>query len=498
MIKYSKYIVVLLALFIALPSCDDGFAEKNQNPGIAAGIDPGFQLSWTQLRTSGGRYENWRAGLIYSSMMIQHMAAVCGYWTGDKYTFNSGYSSSLFERGYSEQVKEIVSLIDGLEANGGTPQQLAIANIWHVVIFHRMTDMYGDIPYNEAGRGFLDSNTRPAYDPQSDIYADMLQRLETAATSLGSGNTYGDADFVYQGDEDSWKRFANSLMLRLAMRMEKADAAGAEAWAKKAIAGGLMSGTQHDAFILHAAGPDGINRNGIGEVLDKANGFGDDCPRISNTFMDILSSTNDPRLSLIAEPSTNGGVYLGLPNGLDATGLAANQTGTSIDDFSRINANIVKVSSPMFFMTYAESELLVAEAVMKGWATGNAGDHYNNGVRAAMKLFDHYAESEKVADADIDAYLAANPFDASNGMEQIGTQFWIATFLNEYESFSNWRRTGFPNLTPVDFPGNESNSQIPRRLRYSDNEYGTNAANVEAANARQGADQFFTRVWWDK
>jgi len=87
-------------------SCDDGFAEINTNPQAAINIDPTFQMPWVQLRTSGGRYENWRAGMIYSSMMIQHLAATCGYWVGDKYTFNGGYSSSLIDRAYSEQVKE--------------------------------------------------------------------------------------------------------------------------------------------------------------------------------------------------------------------------------------------------------------------------------------------------------------------------------------------------------------------------------------------------------
>ena len=108
--KY-KLILVLAVMMLCNTSCDEDFAAINTNPQIATSIDPGFQMTWTQLRTSGGRYENWRASLIYSSMMIQHMAALCGYWTGDKYTYNAGYSSSLFDRAYTEQVKDAVDLV---------------------------------------------------------------------------------------------------------------------------------------------------------------------------------------------------------------------------------------------------------------------------------------------------------------------------------------------------------------------------------------------------
>ncbi|CAN0586794.1 unnamed protein product, partial [Ectocarpus sp. 12 AP-2014] len=128
---------------------------------------------------------------------------------------------------------------------------------------------------------------------------------------------------------------------------------------------------------------------------------------------------------------------------------------------------------------------------------GDAETHYNNGVTAAMKQLSLYGDAGIIADADIADYLAANPYDTANALEQINTQYWAATFLNEYESFSNWRRTGFPALTPVNYPGNVTNGTIPRRLTYSESEQSNNPDNYAAVIAAQGPDVLTTRVWWD-
>ncbi|MCR9289385.1 MAG: SusD/RagB family nutrient-binding outer membrane lipoprotein [Bacteroidetes bacterium] len=500
--KSLKYIMILVACLMVQTSCDDGFADLNTNPNAANEINPGFQFTWVQLRTSGGRYENWRAGLIYSSMMIQHMSALCGYWSGDKYTYNAGYASSLFDRAYVEQVKDMQDLVNTLESGAqGDATMLGMAKIWRVVIFHRLTDLYGDIPYSEAGKGFLEGIDFPQYDAQADIYANMLNELETGIASISSGG-FGGADLIYGGDTEQWKRFGNSLMLRLAMRMSEVDAASARTWVGKAIAGGVMQSNADDAFIAHTNGPEGVNRNGIGEVLDKSNGFGDDCPRLSATLVDWMTATGDPRLDIFGElPASGSGVHNGMPNGLDDTSIQDNPTGTSVDDFDRVNPVLVTVESPMMFMTYAETELLLAEAAVKGWHTGDAATHYENGVRAGMKQYAHWDASLEVADADIDAYLAANAFDGSES--QIGWQYWAATFLNEYESFANWRRTGYPELTPTNHPNNVTGGTIPLRLVYPQGEAGGNPDNFQAALDRQGMSSDFTShltvpVWWDK
>jgi len=359
--------------------------------------------------------------------------------------------------------------------------------------------MYGDIPYFQAGKGALEGIDFPAYDAQEVIYADMLKELEEGIAQISSGG-FGGADLIYGGDVAQWKKFGNSLMLRLGMRLSEADPGGSQAWVAKAIAGGVMDSNADDAFIQHTNGPEGINKNGIGEVLDKSNGFGDDCPRLSATIVSLLEG--DPRLQIFGIPSANTGEYAGMPNGLDETTIQENPTGTSVDDFSRINPAIVLVESPMMFMTYGETELLLAEAAMRGWHSGDAATHYANGVRAAMKMWEHYDASLTVEDAMIDAYLADNPFDEATGMQQIGEQYWLATFLNEYEAYSNYRRTGFPMLTPVNYAGNVTNGQIPVRLAGNPGEGSLNPSFSEAAT-RQGLGSDFSShmivpVWWDK
>ena len=495
-----KVLVLILAMTMIQVSCDDNFAEINTNPQVAIDIDPGFQFSWVLLRTSGGRYENWRAALIYSAMINQHLAALCGYWTGDKYTFNGDYSSSLFDRAYPEQVKDIQDLINTLEKGEvGDQTMLGMARIWRVVIFHRLTDLYGDIPYSEAGLGAISGVDFPTYDTQESIYADMLTELEQAVGQLGSGG-FGAADFVYGGDVDKWRKFGNSLMLRLAMRLTERDGATARAWAAKAISGGIMQDNSDDAFIAHTNGPEGVNRNGIGEVLDKANGFGDDCPRLSATLVDKMVAKGDPRLDIFGVIPPGRTTHNGLPNGLDEMTILDNPTGTTIDDFDRINPLLVTVSTPMMFMTSAEAQLLAAEAIQRGYASGDAAAHYAKGIANGMGQWVHFNADFAIDQATVDAYVAANGYDASRAFELIGHEYWMATFLNEYEAWSNIRRLGEPRLVPTNYPGNITGGQLPRRLAYPASESGR--APFEEAKSRQGLGNDFPSfmsvpVWWD-
>jgi len=141
---------------------------------------------------------------------------------------------------------------------------------------------------------------------------------------------------------------------------------------------------------------------------------------------------------------------------------------------------------------------MLAEAAERwGLAGGDPEPHYNAGVRAAMKMLEIYGSEAVIDEADIEAYLLANPFDVTNAIEQINTQYWAATFLNDYETFSNWRRTGFPVLVPVNYPVNATNGTIPRRLTYTESEAVNNPDNYAAAIAAQGPDIMTTRVWWD-
>ncbi|MGC6403416.1 MAG: SusD/RagB family nutrient-binding outer membrane lipoprotein [Flavobacteriaceae bacterium] len=496
----KKFLTLILAssLFIAC-DFDKGFDEMNINPTKASQIDVNNKLASVFLRTSGERYENWRASLIYSSMIVQHMSSTATYWTGNFYTRNEGYATSLFDRAYPQQVKEIEDIIHQLNEEGNSGTAMGIARIWRVFIFHRLTDLYGDIPYSEAGKGYIEGILKPAYDAQEDIYMDMLSELEAGIGQLGA-STLGAADLLYQGDVDKWRRFGNSLMLRLAMRLTKADAATAQAWATKAISAGTMSSNGDIAYIQHTLGPEGINKNGHGEVFSA-----DGNPRLSKTFVDFLQG--DPRLPILgarrSDGSTNPADLIGLPNGLTSGALEA-KYGTTSSEYAEPNRGVITgEDAPMVFQTYAEVEFLKAEAAHRGWISSDAATHYNNGVKAAMQMLSMlYPNAAAISDAQVADYLAARPFDAANAMEMIHSQYWVATFLNEYEAFANWRRTGFPVLQPFGgeavYDGNVTNGTIPRRLIYPNGESSTNPENFEAALSRQGPNEFTTRVWWDK
>lgn len=492
---------ILGAVLILISACTKNFEEINKNPNAATTISVDYLFSHSQLKTatSGDNgYENWRANLIYSECMIQHMASTEGYWVGDKYFYDPGYSASLFDKAYTNELKDLISVLDSTKDNAALANKYAAARIWKVVIFQRLTDLYGDIPYSEAGMGYDKQIFSPKYDAQSDIYADMLNELDQACSSFdASKETFGSADLVYGGDVDKWKRFGYSMMLRLAMRESKVDPSNAQTWAQKAIAGGVMQSNDDNCFIAMADGPTQLNQNGNSIALSQGEPTTPEGgPRLSQTFVDSLKNYNDPRLRVYGElpdGNTNPADQKGLPPGSDAI------TAPDLSIYTRPNLTTVGLlSAPMYFQTYAEVEFMLAEAAVRGWGASDAASHYNAGVTAALLYVNNYGPAVPIDQSEVDAYLAAKPYNPNGDqLNQINTQYWLATFLNGYEAFANWRRCGYPLLIPVNYPGNVTNGTIPRRLQYPQNEYSNNPDGIASALSRQGPDLLTTRVWWD-
>ena len=489
----KKILLTFFALSLVLSSCEfgEGFEEMNIDPNKASQLDVSNKFASAILKTSGGRYENWRASLIYQSTMIQHLSSTAGYWSGDKYFRSDQYANALWDRYYPDVIKEIEDIRAQLTSEGNSGSEMGMLRILRVFAFTRLTDIYGDIPYSEAGQGYINGILKPKYDAQQDIYMDMLKELEAAVAQLGSSTTMGAGDIMFQGNMAKWKAWGNSMMLRLAMRLTKADSATAKAWAEKAVAAGTMTSNDHIAMVQHTDGPAGINKNGHGEVWQA-----DGNARMSKTFMDWMS--DDPRLTVLAQRTSDGSTavadLIGMPNGSDGNSIPDNSIYASLND------DLKGVDVPMVFHSYAEVRLLKAEMAFRGWSVpGDAKTHYEAGVKAAMQMLSQlYTNAAAISDAEVATYLAAKPYDAARGWEMISEQYWAATLLNEYESFNNWRRTGYPTLTPVNYDGNVTGGTIPRRLIYPVSEQNTNGDNYGAAVARQGADNFTTRIWWDK
>ena len=489
----KKILLTFFALSLVLSSCEfgEGFEEMNVDPNKASQLDASNKFASAILKTSGGRYENWRASLIYQSTMIQHLSSTAGYWSGDKYFRSDQYANALWDRYYPDVIKEIEDIRAQLTSEGNSGSEMGMLRILRVFAFTRLTDIYGDIPYSEAGQGYINGILKPKYDAQQDIYMDMLKELEEAVAQIGASTTMGSSDLIFQGNTTKWKAWGNSMMLRLAMRLTKADSATAKAWAEKAVAAGTMTSNDHIAMVQHTDGPAGINKNGHGEVWQA-----DGNARMSKTFMDWMK--DDPRLTVLAQRTSDGSTavadLIGMPNGSDGNSVPDNSIYASLND------NLKGVDVPMVFHSYAEVRLLKAEMAFRGWSVpGDAKTHYEAGVKAAMQMLSQlYTNAAAISDAEVATYLAAKPYDAARGWEMISEQYWAATLLNEYEAFSNWRRTGYPTLTPTNDPGNVTGGTIPRRLIYPTGEESTNADNFAAAIARQGPNDFTTRVWWDK
>jgi hypothetical protein len=218
------------------------------------------------------------------------------------------------------------------------------------------------------------------------------------------------------------------------------------------------------------------------------------------------ASDDDPRLFIITE-GVNGNTdplaQQGMPNGLDGPGLDE-YTGipNSVPNelFTQLNLDLLEDDDPYPLMTYSEVEFLLAEAAIRGIGnvSGSAKDHYENGVRAAMQMYVPMDAEAIVTDAEVDAYLAAHPFpegDDEAALEMIGTQMWASKFLNWWEAWSDWRRTGYPVLEPTNFPGSVTPGYIPTKLRIPNRELATNNENYQAG--RTTPDDPTGLVWWD-
>lgn len=520
--KLFKYFLALMVAFSLFAACTKKFEDLNTDPTTAGPeqFDPNFLLTTSQIRYTGSSdfsYETWRAQLIYFSTMMQHFSHLAGYWAGDKYTLNTAYTAAYFERAYDEQVKHVVDMVEITRDKAQYANLHQIARIMKVLIFHRITDIYGDVPYSEAGMGYYKRIFRPKYDNQSDIYPDMLKELDEASSKLDATKGSPTGDLIYAGDIAKWKKFGYSLMMRLGMRLTKVDANLAKTWVEKAAAGGVFTSNADNAMAKHDATGGRPTVNRISQVINLP--YEINVIKWSKTFVDFLKNNNDPRLGVLSEipPPGQEGIIgaagdntaanqIGMPNGYDLQGGATDINKApgypgSFNKYSRpINRWYAKMDGITMILSYAEVELMLAEAKQRGWnVAGTADGHYNAGVKAAMQMLAQWDPAAAISDAQVAAYLAARPYVAANGLEMINTQYWAATVFNDYETFANWRRSGYPVLTPVNYPGNVTGGTIPRRLIYPEAEASTNPDNYKAAIGRlTGGDKLTSRVWWDK
>lgn len=489
-----KKIIPICCLFL-LSACDQGFEDINTNPAAATDIPAEFLFTNALLGGALNVYQASGASLAYASCFVQHLTSTKFNWQGDKYFNDPFHSQALFVDAYTHEVKSIVQLLDLVRDQPAQQNLRAMARIWKTVIFHRLTDLYGDIPYSEAGLGYVENIFDPVYDTQEAIYTDMLEELEEACLALDETlPNPGAADILYKGSVAQWRKFGYSMMLRLAMRLTKVNPEAAKNWSKKAMDGGIMEDDLHAALIPRATGPADFSKNGVSFFTAT-----EDYGRVCKTLVNWLQAHEDPRLPVFAWQKL-GNDWLGQPHGLDDLMIITYKGGQNLDSFARIHPLLLQLDDPTVIMSAAEPQLLAAEVCLRGWSEKEASAFYAAAIRANMKMWVRFDASFTIADEQIDDYLAANPLpaDPAEAIRFINEQYWAATFLNHLEAFANWRRSGFPALVPSNFPGNATGGTIPRRLKYPQREYSVNSSSIQAAIQRQGADEMTTRVWWDK
>ena len=514
--------------------CTKDFNTINTDPNTVSAtlIDPNYLMSQSQIQFSNTGYDQ----LLFQSMWVQSLAGTYTYYSnGDKYVAGGSfedYKARTWNTSYGAAtlVYQMKKLVAG---NAAYKNLDNCGSILLALYLERITDAYGDIPYSQALKS-AEGVASPVFDSQQSIYTSMLSTLATATAGLDASKSGPSSDLFYGGDVTKWKKLGYSLMLRLAMRLTKVDAATAQKYAEMAYTGGAMSSIADDAGVK----ADYTNGNGNSNAA--AYLVTDDFREVrwGNTLISYMKSNSDPRISAVAEISAGTGktanqtqapgintasLQIGMPNGYDQNGgatdisKAPNYPGTSPAD-PTVSGDAAapdgKYSRPRFavygdrnginmLITYGETELLFAEAATRGWATGVAATHYANALAADMQELAQLNATPQavVAPADIAAYVAAHPLVPATALQQINWEYYVetSTTFNFNEAWANWRRSGFPVLTAVKYIGQFTDGNIPRRIEYPVSLPATNGANLAAAIAKlTGGDSFTARIWWDK
>jgi len=474
----------LAGLVLAMSACDRGLTDVNQNPNAPTDVGPAYllpQAITASVRTVFG------AGMMLSHTSIWPQQTVqIQYPVEEIGQVRPGTMQGWWDNFYAGYLTDVQVIIEkGKESEKGNVEGVGL--IWKSWLYSQVTDLYGDVPYSEALEGA--ANTTPVYDTQQEVYEGMLKDLAAGAALLGTDGDFGSGDVLYGNDFGKWKKFANSLRMRFAMRLSEVDAATARAAFTAAYSAGGFTSNNDNAMLEYPGAP---YRNPLFENALCGSGNRDD-HGMSATMVDTLKSLNDPRLALYAEPAAHDGEYRGLGNGIELPPL-------SLDWYSRIG-NFWRCDgafTPSAVMTYSEVLFLEAEAANRGWIAGDAEALYTAAIRANMRQYDPWSPANAPAQADVDAYLAqprVTYAGGAAGLNQIHIQKWIALFMQGNEAWANWRRVQVPDLEPGP---DLVVSRIPVRMMYPDNEQSLNKARLMEAVARQGGGlDLVTPVWWD-
>ncbi|MBA2760460.1 MAG: SusD/RagB family nutrient-binding outer membrane lipoprotein, partial [Segetibacter sp.] len=480
-IIFKSFIVV--ASVFCIHGCTKDFEKINTPPTSVTTIDPGLVLSKVQKDAAfaegyeypnnqfGSWIQHWAGGVLISSSRYVEQS--------DNGTWDAHYS---LIRNISQVRNEILK---GLENDPSGRTKLAIAKIVEISVWQRLTDLFGDVPYSQTALGAADVNTKPVFDTQESIYKSLITDIDAAMGQLNASDlSYGSADFYYKGDVAKWKKYANSLKLRLGMRIRYADAALAQKTVTEAMKQPLLESNSDNATVPTYNNATNAN---VHPLLNHFLAGSPDLKYLAEAFVTKLVSTNDPRLPRIAQPSVNS-VKAGTP-AYKSIGVALTDdilktiikddysTASTLTFFNRTYSPAI----PYIVMSFSDVSFYKAEAALEGWgATADEAEaFYQAGVRAALAQEPYNITTVPANFAE----LSFTGLSKEQKLEKIGTQKWIQLFGRSYEAFIEWRRMGYPSLKPGPFAGS-TNGTIPRRTIYSSREALLNQENYKSASAR--------------
>ena len=484
----KKKYLILLVLVAFLASCTDKFEEFNTDVKAPSKVTGEALFSNAQLALVD-QISSTNVNLNVWKLFSQ-------YWTETTYTDEANYdiinrsipdlTFRQYYRGFLQDFKEANRLITAAattSAVGATEKtnKLAIIELMDVYAYQNLVDIFGDVPYKEA----LDiNNIHPKYDGAASIYADLIVRIDAAVAALdASQGSFGSADLIYGGNVAKWKKFGNSLKLKIGITLADINPTLAKTTVEAAVAAGVFASNSDNALLQYLTA---IHTNQI--YVDVVQSGRDDFLP-ANTIIDIMNTLTDPRRDLYftqIDTSSTAVEKLAYVGGIYGESNPFTQ-------YSHIADAIIAPDFPGILLTYDEVLFYKAEAAARTWSVGGtASALYDAAITASILNWGGTA-------AQATAYLAqpnvAYATATGTWKQKIGTQAYIALYTRGLEGFTEWRRLDFPVLNIP--PTIDAYSKIPKRFTYPVNEQTLNNDNYAAAAAAIGGDALLTKIFWD-
>lgn len=484
--KIIQSVLVVVGIMVLSGSCTKEFDKMNVDPNNPTSISPQYLLPYA-LEASIDRY--WGVRTRFERLNLDGAMCWMQYLTrniysneGDNYEVSVGFYTNNW-KGFFNDSQVNYQRIIALSAPGGKFENANYEGIGLVMrswVFSLLVDTYGPIPYTEALKGTADKpNYTPVYDPVETVYAGLLQDLKTANEKLSTTGPAVSGDIMYGGNILMWKKFANSLRLRLANRQAMKKPAESKAIMAEILGDAakfpIFSSNADNAILKNSAVLPSNNEWHQVMIQDGRTDW-----NISKTIADRLNELGDTRITVYAQ-ANKAGKYEGHANGLPDA-VATTYLGTS----SVLGSYFTQPAAPSVLMTYSELNLILAEAAVDGDITGSAQTYFEKGITAS---FDQYGLTVPAG------YLAKV---GAATKEKVMEQKWIALFGQAIESWTEYRRTGLPVLPPKDSRAVFANDGVlPTRIKYPTSEYSLNKANLDKGiTLLGGSDDMKSKLWW--